>query len=231
MSSSCIYQTASLMLGVRGQNRQTVVGAEFLSWKWRRSLKELAAAVEEHACLCRQQQETTSATPVSQVQETEAAVTPHPNRRRRLQKTAGSAESPLRACGWKEGGIRDPLCLQSTVEATHSALNVEAFLGTLWSSSAAITGSTSVCTVTVHHFMTTMSHLLPATHDNAPHCRAAAESNSYLELAQNQEPSASAWYDPVYMDQRSERGFYHRVILCHEEHSRCRWQLWFRQQV
>lgn len=100
---------------------------------------------------------------LSQVQETEAAVPPHPNRRRRLQKTAGSAESPLRACGWKEGGIRDPLCLQSTVEATHSARNVEAFLGTLWPSSAAISGSASVCTVTVHHFMTTMSHLLQAT--------------------------------------------------------------------
>lgn len=61
--------------------------------------------------------------------------------------------------------MEDPLRLLSTVQATDCGLNVDGgdFFGTLWPCSVAITGRTSLCTAAVHHFMTTVSHLLRAT--------------------------------------------------------------------
>lgn len=84
----------------------------------------------------------------------------HPNRQKRLQKIAWSAESRLGPCGWKRG-IKDPLCLVSTVQATDCGLNVGGdFLAHF---SPAQWQYTSQCTLAVHHFMTTVSHLLLAT--------------------------------------------------------------------
>lgn len=98
MRSSCVQENASLMLGVRGQNMQTgwrpkkqrsqitTGSSQGMDFKINeineratpptqlQPRSSWAAAVEEHACHCCQQQKTTSATPVRQEQEMEATV-------------------------------------------------------------------------------------------------------------------------------------------------------------